>query len=91
MKRVLVFVLSVGMLMSLCACGDDTFSGPSSAGSQSTGVSSTHTTETVVVATTTEQTALSTFNAAAPVLAVFNPANPTISKPPKQAVTVTSA
>ena len=64
MKRVLVFVLSVGMLMSLCACGDDTFSGPSSAGSQSTGVSSTHTTETVVVATTTEQTALSTFNAA---------------------------
>ena len=64
MKRVLVFVLSVGMLMSLCACGDDTFSESSSAVSQSTGVSSTHTTETVVVATTTEQTTLSTFDTA---------------------------
>ena len=62
MKRVLVFVLSVGMLMSLCACGDDTFSGPSSAVSQSTGVSSTHTTEKVT--TTTKQTVLSTFDTA---------------------------
>lgn len=61
MKRVLVFVLSVGMLMSLCACGDDTFSKSSSAVSQSTGVPSTQTTEMV---TATEQTILSTFDMA---------------------------
>lgn len=61
MKRVLVFVLSVGMLMSLCACGDDTFSESSSAVLQSTGVPSTYTTEKV---TATEQTALSTFDTA---------------------------
>ncbi|MBQ3202158.1 MAG: TlpA family protein disulfide reductase [Clostridia bacterium] len=61
MKRVLVFVLSVGMLMSLCACGDDTFSESSSAVSQSTGVPSTYTTEKV---TATEQTTLSTFDTA---------------------------
>ncbi|MBR2319928.1 MAG: redoxin family protein [Clostridia bacterium] len=61
MKRVLVFVLSVGMLMSLCACGDDTFSKSSSAVSQSTGVPSTYTTEKV---TATEQTILSTFDTA---------------------------
>lgn len=62
MKRVLAFVLFVGMLMSLCACGDDTFSESSSAVSQSTGVSSVHTTEKVT--TTTEQTILSTFDTA---------------------------
>lgn len=61
MKRVLVFVLSVGMLMSLCACGDDTFSKSSSAVSQSTGVPSAQTTEMV---TATEQTTLSTLDAA---------------------------
>lgn len=62
MKRVFIFVLSVGVLMSLCACGDDTISETSSAVSQSTGVSSSHTTEKV---TATEQTILSTFDTVA--------------------------